>query len=78
MRGAKLSLGAIAVMAFLTWAAIEFVPETLFFPVVEYTMPGGIHFATLKDGELDRLSCEATLKKMSGALHAQCPQCQSV
>ena len=39
-------------------AAIEFPPETLYFPVIEYAAPEDIRTALLMNGELERSSCE--------------------
>ena len=51
----------------LTAAAIEFLPETLYFPVVEYSTPENIRIALLKNGELDQSSCEQGARQVANA-----------
>ena len=60
----------------LSAAAIEFLPETLFFPVVEYAAPENIQIALLKNGELDRSSCEQRARQVADAIRASCPACK--
>ena len=62
----------------LTAAAIEFLPETLFFPVVEYSTPENIQFALLKNGEFDKSSCEQDAGQVVQAIRAHCPACKVV
>ena len=62
----------------LTAAAIEFLPETLYFPVIEYAAPENIRIALLKNGELDQSSCEQAASRMESAIRAHCPACQVV
>ena len=45
-----LPLLIVGLTALLTAAAIEFLPETLYFPVVEYAVTADIQVALLKDG----------------------------
>ena len=62
----------------LTAAAVEFLPETLFFPVVEYSAPGNIRIALHTNGELDRSSCERGTRKVANAIRTNCPSCNVV
>jgi len=62
----------------LTAAAIEFLPETLYFPVVEYSTPENIRFAALKNGELDKSACEHGAGQMAQAVRKNCPACKVV
>lgn len=62
----------------LTAAAIEFLPETLYFPVVEYATPENMQVALLKNGELDRSSCEQGARHVAQAIRASCPACKVV
>jgi hypothetical protein len=62
----------------LAAAAIEFLPETLYFPVVEYSTPENIQIALLKNGELDRSSCEQGASRVAKAIRASCPACKVV
>jgi hypothetical protein len=68
----------LGLIALLTAAAIEFLPETLYFPVVEYSMPDNMQVALLKNGELDRSSCEQGARKVANAIRASCPACSVV
>ncbi len=70
---AALLLGAAAL---LSWAAIEFVPQTLYFPEVEYSMPGELHFAMLKTGEPDAASCRQTAAQLAQSVRSLCPACR--
>ncbi len=79
----RLSYGTLAALLLgvalvLAWAAIELVPQTLFFPAVEYSMPGDIHFAMFKTGEVDRESCQRTASQISSSVRALCPACRYV
>ena len=60
----------------LTAAAIEFLPETLYFPVVDYSAPGNIRIAVFKNGELDQSSCEQAASRVAGAIRENCPACR--
>lgn len=60
----------------LTAAAIEFLPETLYFPVVEYTASENIRVSLLKNGELDQSSCEQAARQLESAIRANCPACK--
>ena len=60
----------------LSAAAIEFLPETLYFPVVEYSGPENIQIALFKNGELDRSSCEQGARQVANAIRASCPACK--
>ncbi len=62
----------------LTAAAIEFLPDTLYFPVVEYAAPENMRIALFKNGELDQSSCEQAARRMESAVRAHCPACQVV
>lgn len=68
----------LAVTAILTAAAIEFLPETLYFPVVEYSMPGDIQVMMLKYGEPDIPRCERSVSQVAGSVRASCPNCKYV
>ena len=68
----------LGLTAALTAAAIEFLPETLYFPVVEYTTPENIQIALFKNGELDQSSCEQSAGKVVIAIRASCPTCKMV
>jgi len=62
----------------LTAAAIEFLPETLYFPVIEYSTPENMQFALLKNGELDKFSCEQGAVQVARAIRSNCPACKVV
>ena len=66
----------LGLTAALTAAAIEFLPETLYFPVIEYSTPENIQFALLKSGELDQSSCEQRSGQVAHAIRASCPFCK--
>jgi hypothetical protein len=68
----------LVLTAALTAAAIEFLPETLYFPVVEYSTPENIRNALFKNGELDQSSCEQGAAKVASAIRASCPACKVV
>ena len=60
----------------LTAAAIQFLPETLYFPAVEYAAPENIRILLLKNGELDQSSCEQAARHVESAIRANCPACK--
>lgn len=68
----------LGLTAALTAAAIEFLPETLYFPVVEYTTPENIQIAFFKNGELGQSSCQQAAGKVAIAIRANCPACKVV
>jgi hypothetical protein len=68
----------LGLTAALTAAAIEFLPATLYFPVVEYTTPENIRIAFFKNGELDQSGCEQAAGKAAIAIRANCPACKVV
>ena len=68
----------LGLTAALTAAAIAFLPETLYFPVVEYSTPEDIRIALFKNGELDQSSCERSAGRVAIAIRASCPACKVV
>jgi len=68
----------VIVTAILVLAAIEFLPRTSYFPVVEYTTPGNIRFVTLKQGEPDQSGCEKSASDIESAVRASCADCKPV
>ena len=66
----------LGLTAMLTAAAIEFLPETLYFPVVEYATPEDVRFTLLKNGELDQSSCDQGTGRVANAIRASCPTCK--
>lgn len=68
----------IGITAALTAAAIEFLPETLYFPVVKYTTPENIQIAIFRNGEFDQPRCEQAAGKVANAIRANCPACKVV
>ena len=65
----------LGLTAALTAAAIEYLPETLHFPVVEYSTPENVRIALFKNGELDRASCELGVATVAAAIRKNCPGC---
>lgn len=66
----------LAGTAILTAAAIEFLPATLYFPVVEYSAPGDIQITMLKIGEPDIPRCKRSISNIEGSVRASCPNCK--
>ena len=73
-----LPLLALGLTAALTAAAIELLPETMYFSVIEYSAGEGIRFTLLQSGELDQSSCEQSTSQMARTVRANCPQCKVV
>jgi hypothetical protein len=73
-----LPIAILGLTAMLTAAAIVFLPETMFFPVIEYSGADGIHIAMYKTGELDRAACERGVMPLARAARARCPGCRVV
>ncbi len=76
MRYAGLAILVVGLTLLLSAAAIELLPETLFFPVVEYATPENIGIALFKNGELDQSSCEQGTRQIVEAVRANCPSCK--
>jgi hypothetical protein len=66
----------LAFAAMSTAAAIQFLPETLYFPVVEYSASEDLRVALFKTGELDRSNCERTTRLVANNIRANCPTCK--
>ena len=77
MRHRLLPIAILALTAGLTAAAIQFLPQTLFFPVIEYTVAEGIHVAMYRTGELNRAACEQSAAPAARLLR-QCLDCKLV
>ena len=73
-----LPLLVLGLTAALTAAAIELLPETLYFSVIEYSAGEGIRFVLFKGGERNRSSCEQSTTQMARTVRANCPQCKVV
>jgi hypothetical protein len=73
-----LALLVLGLTAMLTAAAVQFLPETLYFPVVEYATPDNIRFTLLKNAELDPAACEQGAHSVAQAIGSSCPQCKVV
>lgn len=78
MRYKALPLLILALAVALAAAAIEFLPETLYFPVIEYTAPENIRVALFKHGELEQSSCEKDASRVASTIRARCPACRVV
>lgn len=74
----SLPLVIFGLIALLSMAAIEFLPETLYFPVVEYSAPENIHVVVLTNGEPDKSGCEQSAGKLASVIRANCPNCTYV
>lgn len=72
----SLPLLILGLTLMLTAAAIEFLPETLYFPVVEYSTPEDFRFVALKNGELDKSACELGAGQVAQAVRKNCPACK--
>ncbi len=73
-----LMLVVVLVIGILVLAAIELLPGTSYFPVVEYTTPGNVRIVTLKQGEPDESRCEKIVRDMENAVRASCADCKPV
>lgn len=68
----------VATTAGLTAAAIEFVPQTLFFPVVDFFAPGGMQTTFLESGQTTARECEHRLGEVTTSLRMVCSACKIV
>jgi hypothetical protein len=72
-------LVVVALTGGLTAAAIEFLPQTLFFPVVEMSTPNGLRVTALQPGWTERSECEHLLGEVAPRLGAaNCDGCKIV
>ena len=68
----------LSLTAALTWAAIEILPESLQFPVVEYSISDEIQIKIFKNGESDLSSCRDSAAKTAASVRTGCPTCRVV
>ena len=68
----------IAVTAGLTVVAIEVLPRTLLFPVVDLFAPTGVQSTFLQPGQTTPADCERMLSETARDLRATCSACKVV
>ena len=68
----------VFVTAGLTAAAIELLPRTLLFPVVDLFAPTGVQTTFVEPGETTVEDCERKLSEEAQALRATCSTCKIV
>jgi hypothetical protein len=68
----------VAATAGLTAAAIEFLPRTLYFPVVDFFAPSGVQTTFLQPGRTKEQDCEHMLGEATTSLRAVCSACKVV
>ncbi len=68
----------VAITAVLTAAAIEFLPQTVFFPLVELSVPGGLQVTYLQPGHTERAECETIVAEIARGFVANCQGCKLV
>jgi hypothetical protein len=78
MRYKALPIVIVGLTAALTWAAVEFLPASLHFPVVEYSTPENVQITMYKNGELDQSSCKDSVGKIANSIRANCPACKVI
>jgi hypothetical protein len=66
----------VAMTAGLTAAAIEFLPHTVFFPLVALSAPGGLQVTFLQPGRAERADCEKIVAEIAQAHRASCAECK--
>lgn len=74
----SLPLLILGLVILLTTVAIEFLPETLYFPVVEYSASGNVQIVLFKNGELERSGCTQVASQLANAILASCPTCKVI
>ena len=74
----RLLIMILGVIAILTAAAIAFLPDTLYFPVVEYWASENIQVVILKNGEPDKSRCEQSVSVIVASLRGSCANCKYV
>ncbi len=67
-----ITLGAIA-----TFDAIAVFKNTLHYPYVEISVPGGMDIKFLFNGRRDKTSCESLAANVANSILAVCPTCQT-
>ncbi len=71
-------LAVVAITAGLTAAAIEFLPQTVYFPVLELSAPGGLQVTFLQPGRIERGACEKIVTELERSFGANCPGCKLI
>jgi hypothetical protein len=66
----------VAITAALTAAVIEFLPQTVFFPLVQLSAPGGMQMTFLQPGRTERAACDKIADDIVRAFGGKCPDCK--
>jgi hypothetical protein len=76
MQRKLMPLLVVAITGALSAAAIEFLPQTVFFPVVALSAPGGLQVNFLQPGREERANCEKIVAEIARAHRASCAECK--
>lgn len=68
----------VVVTAGLTVVAIEVLPQTLFFPVVDLFAATGVQSTFVQPGQTTAESCERTLSETTRSVRAGCNTCEII
>lgn len=71
----SLPIVLLGLIGLFSMAAIKFLPDTLYFPVVEYATPDYVRLVMLTNGETDKSGCELSAARLTNAIRANCPNC---
>lgn len=66
----------IAATAGLAAAAIEWLPETLYFPRIEMKAAGGLRIVFMRGAHSTRAGCEVEATAVAAAMRSRCPACK--
>jgi hypothetical protein len=67
----------LAATAALTAAGFMLLPQTLYLPAIELSMPGGIEMRFYARARTDEASCRAELSRMKSSIPSNCQQCKT-
>ena len=74
-RSVKIAAGVVGAIAILVVCAMQFLPATLYFPVVDYSVPGNIRFVMRENGALEKSRCEGRTEEIARQIRVKCPTC---
>ena len=72
---ALLSLGIVALVALLSLAAVQWLPQSLSYPEVVFGTPGGLVLRFIKAGKSSQAQCEENLAALRDTLAKACDTC---
>jgi hypothetical protein len=74
-RSVKLAAGVVGAIAVIVVCAIQFLPATLYFPAVDYSVPGDSRFIMRENGVSEKSRCEQRTEEIARQIRVRCTTC---